>query len=92
CINDPTMTDLVRQVAADLASVERVTDTTRTTGAEDMALFLNAAPGCYFFVGAANAERGLASPHHSPTFDFDERALEIGVDVLTSTALAFLNK
>jgi amidohydrolase len=92
CINDPTMTDLVRQVAADLASVERVTDSTRTTGAEDMALFLNAAPGCYFFVGAANAERGLASPHHSPTFDFDERALEIGVDVLTSTALAFLNK
>jgi amidohydrolase len=92
CINDPTMTDLVRQVAADLASVERVTDTTRTTGAEDMALFLNAAPGCYFFVGAANAERGLASPHHSPTFDFDERALEVGVDVLTSTAVAFLNK
>jgi amidohydrolase len=91
CINDPAMTDLVRQVAADLVSVERVTDSTRTTGAEDMALFLNAAPGCFFFVGAANAERGLASPHHSPSFDFDERALEIGVDVLTSTALAFLN-
>jgi amidohydrolase len=55
-----------------------------------MGLFLNEVPGCYFFVGAANAERGLSSPHHSPTFDFDERALEIGVDVLSRVALDFL--
>jgi amidohydrolase len=64
----------------------------RTAGADDMSMFLNAVPGCYFFVGAANAERGLASPHHSPTFDFDERALEIGVDVLTAVALRFLEQ
>ena len=57
-----------------------------------MSLFLDEVPGCYFFVGAANAERGLSSPHHSPTFDFDERALDIGVQVLTSTALAFLER
>ena len=55
-----------------------------------MSEFLNAVPGCYFFVGAANAERGLHSPHHSPTFDFDERALDIGVQMLTSVALEFL--
>jgi amidohydrolase len=59
-------------------------------GADDMSVFLNAVQGCYFFVGAANAERGLASPHHSPTFDFDERALDIGAQVLTSVALEFL--
>jgi amidohydrolase len=59
-------------------------------GADDMSEFLNAVPGCYFFVGAANAERGLHSPHHSPTFDFDERALDIGVQMLTSVALEFL--
>ena len=62
----------------------------RTMGADDMSEFLNAVPGCYFFVGAANAERGLQSPHHSPTFDFDERALDIGVQVLSSVALEFL--
>jgi metal-dependent amidase/aminoacylase/carboxypeptidase family protein len=57
-----------------------------------MALFLNAVPGCYFFVGSANAERGLASPHHSPTFDFDERALGLGAQVLASAALEFLER
>jgi amidohydrolase len=84
------MADLVRRVAVEVVGEERVTGSTRTTGADDMSLFLKAAPGCYFFVGGANAERGLNSPHHSPTFDFDERALEIGVDVLAGAAIEFL--
>jgi amidohydrolase len=57
-----------------------------------MSLFLEAVPGCFFFVGSGNAERGLSSPHHSPTFDFDERALEVGVQMLTSTTLEFLKR
>ena len=57
----------------------------------DMALFLDAVPGCYLFVGGANSERGLASPHHSPTFDFDEDALDVGVQTLAGAALEFLN-
>ena len=91
CINDAAMADLVRLAAADADGVEQVTDNWRTAGADDMSLFLNAVPGCYFFVGGANAERGLASPHHSPTFDFDERALDIGVNVLMAAALRFLD-
>jgi amidohydrolase len=92
CINDPAMTALVQRVAADVVGSDRVTSETRTTGADDMSLFLNEVPGCYFFVGSANAERGLNSPHHSPTFDFDERALEIGANVLTRVALEFLER
>jgi amidohydrolase len=92
CINDANMSELVRGVAERLVGPRHVLDRTRTTGADDMSLFLDAVPGCYFFVGSANAERGLASPHHSPTFDFDERALDIGVQVLTSTAIAFLER
>ncbi len=92
CINNPEMAEFVRGVAQDLAGVDAVTSSQRTAGADDMSLFLNEVPGCYVFVGAANAERGLASPHHSPTFDFDERALEIGVDLLTAVALAFLKR
>jgi amidohydrolase len=57
-----------------------------------MSLFLNEVPGCFFFVGSANAERELASPHHSPTFDFDEAALDVGVDMLTTTTLEFLER
>jgi amidohydrolase len=49
-------------------------------------------PGCFFFVGSRCAERGLTSPHHSPTFDFDERALDVGVQMLTSVVLEFLER
>ena len=90
CVNDPEMTALVRRVAERLLGPEHVLSATRTTGADDMALFLRAVPGCYVFVGSANAERGLASPHHSPTFDFDERALEIGAELLSGTVVEFL--
>jgi amidohydrolase len=90
-VNDPDLAALVRQVASEVVGAEHVFSQTRTGGAEDMALFLQAAPGCFFFVGSANAERGLNSPHHSPTFDFDERALAIGVEVLHGVARAFLN-
>ena len=46
----------------------------RLMGGEDMAYFLEAVPGCFAFIGSANAERGLVHPHHSPRFDFDEAA------------------
>jgi amidohydrolase len=92
CVNDPEMARLVWDCAAAIVGAEHVSDGMRTMGADDMALFLNAVPGCYFFVGSANAERGLNSPHHSSAFDFDERALEIGVQVLTGAALEFLNR
>ncbi|HEY3063083.1 MAG TPA: amidohydrolase [Chloroflexota bacterium] len=90
CINDSSMAELVRQAGVRVVGVENVLSAHRTTGADDMSHFLNAVPGCYFFVGAANAERNLASPHHSPTFDFDEAALEIGVNALLAATLDFL--
>jgi amidohydrolase len=91
CINDVNMADLVRRVAQGVVGPDSVTDGQRTMGADDMSVFLDEVPGCYFFVGASNAARGLSSPHHSPTFDFDERALEIGVQTLTNAALEFLD-
>ena len=92
CVNDAAMAELVDRVARRILGSQQVLSTMRTLGADDMSLFLNAAPGCYFFVGSANRERGLNSPHHSPTFDFDERALDIGVQMLTNVALEFLEQ
>lgn len=92
CINDPGMAELLRGVAGQIIGPPQVLDSMRTLAADDMSFFLNAAPGCYFFVGGANAERGLNSPHHSPTFDFDEQALDVGVQVLTSAAIDYLER
>ncbi len=43
--------------------------------AEDMSEFLNRAPGCFVLVGAWDTAKPINSPHHSPTFTWDERVL-----------------
>jgi amidohydrolase len=88
-VNDERMASVMRRVAADLVGPDRLLQGIRTMGGEDMSCFLAAVPGCFAFVGSAPSG-GEAAPHHSPTFDIDERALEIGAELLTRTAVAYL--
>ena len=67
-----------------------MTSRERTTGSEDAAFFMQKVPGCYFFLGAANPQRGKVFPHHSSRFDFDEEALVYGVAILKRVAKHYL--
>jgi len=87
-INDAKVADVVRAAAEAVVGPENVSSGERTMGSEDAAFFLREVPGCYFFLGSANAERGLNAPHHNPRFDFDEDALPLGVAILMH-ALAY---
>ncbi len=91
-VNDPAMAALVAREAAVVVGEENVFTDIRTMGAEDMSYFLRAVPGCFFFVGAANAARGITAPHHNPRFDIDEAALPIGAEILARAARAFLTE
>ncbi|HWZ27795.1 MAG TPA: M20 family metallopeptidase [Gemmatimonadales bacterium] len=88
-VNDEAMTALMRDVAVEIVGAKNVRSGVRTMGGEDMSFFLSKVPGCFAFVGSAPPGRP-ASPHHSPTFDIDEAALEIGVELLSRTAVRFL--
>jgi amidohydrolase len=92
CVNDPAMTALVHQAAAATVGEDFVEagDVVMTAGSDDMACFLEAAPGCYFIVGANNPAKDADYPHHHPRFSIDEDALPIGVEVLTRATLDFL--
>jgi amidohydrolase len=85
-VNAPKMADLVIETASRLLGAENVETETRTLGGEDMSVFLERVPGCFFFVGSA--PEGEHRPHHSPRFDFDERALAIGTLVFEAVARA----
>ncbi len=81
-INDERMANLVRSVAETvIESPLGVVPECQTMGGEDMSFFLQAVPGCYFFLGSANADKDLAYPHHHPRFNFDETALGMGVEM-----------
>lgn len=92
-VNDADITDLVRSVA--LSVVETPTNVMpecQTMGGEDMSFFLKAVPGCYFFLGSANADKRLDYPHHHPRFDFDESALATGVEMFVRCVESFCRR
>jgi amidohydrolase len=83
-VNDPRIADIVIETAARLLGEENVATDTRTLAGEDMCVYLDRVPGCFFFVGCAR--EGEPRPHHSPRFDLDERALALGTLVLEAAA------
>jgi len=82
---------VVRETAIEVLGAEHVTADQLTMTAEDMSEFLSRVPGCFFFIGSANAEQGLNAPHHNPRFDIDEGVMPLGVTVLAEAALRYLN-
>ena len=89
-VNDVARTRLMRQVAESVLGQGNVLDDYRTIVSEDMAYFLQQAPGTFMLLGSANPERGLDYPHHHPRFDIDEAVLPLGVAILAETATRFL--
>jgi len=57
----------------------------RIMAGEDFSYYLERKPGCFFFVGAGNAE-GTSAPHHHPAFDLDERAMLHAARLLIAVA------
>jgi amidohydrolase len=89
-VNEPRMTELVRQVACDVVGNEHVTEPRPGMGAEDMAYFLEAVPGAFYRLGVRNATLGTTFSNHHARFDIDEAALEVGVAMHAAVALRYL--
>jgi amidohydrolase len=90
-VNDPEMTEMVLDVARSVVGEENVHVASPKMGAEDFSFFLQERPGCFFFVGTRNEERGLTWGHHHPRFDIDEEGLATGIETMTRVVTAYLN-
>jgi amidohydrolase len=88
-VNNREMTDFVRQSAGQIIGQTKVIESEAIMGSDDMALFLNEVPGCYFFVGSGRPD-GQSFPHHHPGFDIEEESLVIGTQVMTKAVLDYL--
>ncbi len=86
-INDPAMNAIVREVGAQVVGAENVVyPHDIVMWAEDMAFMQQERPGAYFIVGVRGDELGL-EPQHSARYDIDERALDIGFQMMMGLAL-----
>jgi amidohydrolase len=90
-VNDPEMTELVREIAAEVVGAENVIDPPLQMGAEDFSYYLQRVPGAFFFVGSKNPEKGLIWGHHHPRFDLDEEYMVYGMETMVKTVLRYLN-
>jgi amidohydrolase len=90
-VNDPEMTRIVKSAAAKVVGEVNVVDGPLKSVSEDYGEFSKRAPGCFFFLGSRNEERGLTWGHHHPRFDVDEAALAIGIETMTRTVLDYFD-
>ena len=87
---DPGVASTVRAAAVATVGDDMVDVARPITVGDDVACFLERAPGCYYLVGAGHPEKGPVAPHHSADFDIDEACLPIGVETLVRASLAIL--
>ncbi len=81
--NDLALVDYVRECAGELLGKDCVHEGSPRMGAEDFAYFLQKCPGVMIRLGCHDPEKGFQYGLHSPFFDFDERALDVGVRLFT---------
>jgi len=89
-INDPQMAATVLKVARNLLPDHEVDTSYMTMGSEDMAFMMKDIPGCYFFVGSANPEKGMDASHHHPRFDIDEASLPQAAALMAASVAKLL--
>ena len=81
--NSPELTQRARQYAVDFLGDDNVLDLDLWMAAEDFAYYTREVDACFYRLGTGNEARGINSSVHTPTFDIDEEALEIGVGLMS---------
>ncbi|MEI7626918.1 MAG: M20 family metallopeptidase [Bacteroidota bacterium] len=80
--NDPAFTDTNWDLANVYLGKENVQETEVRMGAEDFGYYSQKIPGCFFRLGVRNEEKGIINNVHTPQFNIDESAIEIGIGVM----------
>jgi amidohydrolase len=89
-VNDDHVTDAVERAAERVIGQANIIRNWRNRFSDDFGLFMAAAPGCLMLLGTANPDKGIAESWHRPSFDIDEDALPVGVQILSLAALHLL--
>ncbi|MBZ4191663.1 M20 metallopeptidase family protein [Niabella beijingensis] len=86
--NNEELTGRATILAETYAGADRVGETEIRMGAEDFGYYTQQIPGCFYRLGVMNQERGIVSGVHTPTFDIDENAIELGMGMMAWLAIA----
>ncbi|GAB3267236.1 M20 family metallopeptidase [Larkinella harenae] len=85
--NHPELTRRMRSAATEYMGPENVVNLDLWMAGEDFAFYSQVVDSCFYRLGTRNEERGIVSGVHTPTFDIDESALEIGAGLMSWLAM-----
>jgi amidohydrolase len=85
--NHPALTRRTKAAAQAYMGPENVIDLDLWMAGEDFAFYSQVVDSCFYRLGTRNEALGIVSGVHTPTFDIDEQALEIGPGLMTWLAL-----
>lgn len=80
--NNEKLHAIARQLAEEYMGKDNVEETEKRMGAEDFGYYTQKIPGCFFRIGVMNKEKGITAGVHTPTFNIDENAIEIGMGMM----------
>jgi amidohydrolase len=90
-VNDIAMVEVIRAAAGDVIGADAVLARAPAMGGEDFAFVLQRVPGAMFFLGVRDPAWETPRALHTATFDLAEDALPVGVAIMATTALRFLD-
>lgn len=90
--NDPVVTRRAKGYAEEYLGKENVLDLDVWLAGEDFAYYTREIDACFYRIGVRNEEKGITSSVHTPTFNVDETALEIGPGLMSWIAISELNR
>ena len=80
--NNEALHEIAVAKAGEYMGSDNVEETEKRMGAEDFGYYSQLIPGCFYRLGVMNAEKGITSGVHTPTFNIDESAIEIGMGMM----------
>jgi amidohydrolase len=84
--NDEQLTEFARAAAKEYLGDANVLDLEMRMTGEDFSFYTQHMPGCFYRLGTRNEAEGLTSGLHTPTFNVDEKCLEIGTGLMAYLA------
>ncbi|MBD8488637.1 amidohydrolase [Echinicola sp. CAU 1574] len=90
--NAPELTDRAYKAAQEYLGEENVEDLDIWMAAEDFSYYTQEMDGCFYRLGIRNEAKGITSGVHTPTFDIDESALEVGAGLMAWIAINELSE
>lgn len=84
--NDEALTTFAQRAAKEYLGDENVVELDMRMTGEDFSFYTHHMPGCFYRLGVGNQEKGLTSGLHTPTFNVDERCLQVGTGLMAYIA------